>query len=266
MNRLTHTLTLTLSLCAALGCQPDSPPAVEGVPTEVGPAEVEPADAGPADAVSTAPDAVPEAEPTDAVSSVPEAAPEPVSSPAVVPVQDAVPIPEEPKAKAEEGGLAGGGALGTGLGGGGSAAGLGGLGTRGFGSGRSGYGSGGGSFGVRGRVAPVLRNTEAYRDYGVNETTLVADDPLSTFSIDVDTASYTVARRKLSGGHLPPVAAVRVEEFVNTSATTTSDPIGARPSPWTSRRHPTRGCRATTCSGSGCRAWSTLQPTAGPST
>jgi Ca-activated chloride channel family protein len=40
-------------------------------------------------------------------------------------------------------------------------------------------------------------------------------DNLSTFSIDVDTASYTIARRKLNEGRLPPPAAVRTEEFVN---------------------------------------------------
>ena len=38
---------------------------------------------------------------------------------------------------------------------------------------------------------------------------------LSTFALDVDTASYTVARNFLDGGQLPPFEAVRVEEFVN---------------------------------------------------
>ena len=41
------------------------------------------------------------------------------------------------------------------------------------------------------------------------------DDRFSTFAMDVDTASYTVMRRYLQDGHLPPSAAVRVEEFVN---------------------------------------------------
>ncbi|MBL9104660.1 MAG: VWA domain-containing protein [Myxococcales bacterium] len=40
-------------------------------------------------------------------------------------------------------------------------------------------------------------------------------DPLSTFSIDVDTASYSNVRRYLQDGSLPPAAAVRVEEMVN---------------------------------------------------
>ncbi len=57
--------------------------------------------------------------------------------------------------------------------------------------------------------------SETYTDYGVNEMTAVEADPYSTFSIDVDTASYSIARRKLSEGQLPPTASVRVEEFVN---------------------------------------------------
>lgn len=43
----------------------------------------------------------------------------------------------------------------------------------------------------------------------------VRAEPLSTFSIDVDTASYTNCRRFLDGRQLPPTAAVRVEEFIN---------------------------------------------------
>ncbi|WP_419915383.1 YfbK domain-containing protein [Candidatus Poriferisodalis sp.] len=52
-------------------------------------------------------------------------------------------------------------------------------------------------------------------DYGVNPFVDTADDPFSTFALDVDTASYTVARNFLDGGQLPPFEAVRVEEFVN---------------------------------------------------
>jgi Ca-activated chloride channel family protein len=44
---------------------------------------------------------------------------------------------------------------------------------------------------------------------------LAAQNPLSTFSIAVDTASYTNVRRFLSGGQLPPQDAVRIEDFVN---------------------------------------------------
>jgi Ca-activated chloride channel family protein len=41
------------------------------------------------------------------------------------------------------------------------------------------------------------------------------EDPVSTFSVDVDTASYAFVRRALNAGHLPPKHAVRVEELVN---------------------------------------------------
>ena len=56
---------------------------------------------------------------------------------------------------------------------------------------------------------------EGYADYGVNNFVDPRQDRLSTFAIDVDTGSYTIARRKLTEGSLPPHASVRVEEFVN---------------------------------------------------
>jgi len=62
---------------------------------------------------------------------------------------------------------------------------------------------------------PPAADTESYRDYGINGWVDAQKDPLSTFAADVDTASYTIARRKLTGGALPPTSAVRVEEFVN---------------------------------------------------
>src|SRR5262245_42878903 len=58
-------------------------------------------------------------------------------------------------------------------------------------------------------------NTEDYKDWGKNPWIDAATHPLSTFAADVDTASYTIARRKLNEGELPPPASVRVEEFVN---------------------------------------------------
>ncbi|MCB9666322.1 MAG: von Willebrand factor type A domain-containing protein [Alphaproteobacteria bacterium] len=56
---------------------------------------------------------------------------------------------------------------------------------------------------------------ETYTHHGTNPRVLAADDPLSTFAVDVDTGSWTVVRRKLREGFLPPPAAVRVEEAVN---------------------------------------------------
>lgn len=54
-----------------------------------------------------------------------------------------------------------------------------------------------------------------FRFWGDNPFELSALDPLSTFSADVDTASYALARRYLREGHLPEKAQIRTEEFVN---------------------------------------------------
>ncbi len=65
-----------------------------------------------------------------------------------------------------------------------------------------------------GRVAGDVI-TERYPDAVTNPIRQVAENPVSTFSIDVDTASYSNVRRFLSEGTLPPRDAVRVEEMVN---------------------------------------------------
>ncbi len=54
-----------------------------------------------------------------------------------------------------------------------------------------------------------------YQDYGSNPLTFADTDPFSTFAVDVDNGSYTVARRYVTDGYLPEPASVRVEEFVN---------------------------------------------------
>lgn len=66
--------------------------------------------------------------------------------------------------------------------------------------------------------------------------------PVSTFSVDVDTASYSFMRRKLNNGALPPENAVRLEEFINyfdynyPQSTTRDRPfqptVTVAPSPW----------------------------------
>jgi len=66
----------------------------------------------------------------------------------------------------------------------------------------------------------VLVNDEPYENVffkrsGVNPFIDTEDDPLSTFALEVDTGSYTITRRYLTDGYLPPAEAVRVEEFVN---------------------------------------------------
>ena len=58
-------------------------------------------------------------------------------------------------------------------------------------------------------------NRDRYQDVELNGVKLVAQEPVSTFSIDVDTASYSNVRRMLNAGHLPPKDAVRIEELIN---------------------------------------------------
>ena len=54
-----------------------------------------------------------------------------------------------------------------------------------------------------------------FEDYGVNPFIDTEDDHFSTFAVDVDTASYTVMRRYVGDGNLPPDESVRVEEYIN---------------------------------------------------
>jgi Ca-activated chloride channel family protein len=61
----------------------------------------------------------------------------------------------------------------------------------------------------------VRGNTESYDRIEEQPFTTARDNPLSTFSIDVDTAAYANVRRFLDDGALPPVDAVRLEELVN---------------------------------------------------
>jgi len=56
---------------------------------------------------------------------------------------------------------------------------------------------------------------ERYRDWGVNGWVPTMRDRQSTFAIDVDTASYAIARRKILSGEAVPPESVRVEEFLN---------------------------------------------------
>lgn len=61
----------------------------------------------------------------------------------------------------------------------------------------------------------VQENRDRFTDITANPVKQVATDPLSTFSIDVDTSSYSFVRRSLMENVLPPKDAVRVEEMVN---------------------------------------------------
>ncbi len=56
---------------------------------------------------------------------------------------------------------------------------------------------------------------DRFNQFEDNTVHMVAENPVSTFSVDVDTASYSFVRRVLNGGHLPTRDAVRVEEMIN---------------------------------------------------
>jgi len=56
---------------------------------------------------------------------------------------------------------------------------------------------------------------EEYPEYDKNQIVQVSDEPISTFSADVDTASYALVRNQLTQGFLPAQQMVRAEEFIN---------------------------------------------------
>jgi Ca-activated chloride channel family protein len=62
---------------------------------------------------------------------------------------------------------------------------------------------------------PTQPSRDQYDGEEVSPIKVVANEPVSTFSVDVDTGAYTNARRFISEGQMPPKAAVRTEEFVN---------------------------------------------------
>ncbi|MFT7475064.1 MAG: Ca-activated chloride channel family protein [Verrucomicrobiales bacterium] len=62
---------------------------------------------------------------------------------------------------------------------------------------------------------PIESVDPRFTDYGIRTFVETSDDPLSTFALDVDTGSYTIGRRFIEEGNLPPRESVRVEEYVN---------------------------------------------------
>ena len=89
---------------------------------------------------------------------------------------------------------------------------------------------------------PEREHRETYTSVATNPVRQVTADPVSTFSIDVDTASYANVRRMLLAGDMPPRDAVRIEEMINyfdydyplptTRAQPFSSTIAVVPSPW----------------------------------
>jgi Ca-activated chloride channel family protein len=97
------------------------------------------------------------------------------------------------------------------------------------------------------RVAVEPPDRENYAHLDDNPVKRVAEQPVSTFSIDVDTGSYTNVRRMLREGRLPVHDAVRVEEMINyfsyqyplpdSKQTPFSVTTEIAPSPWAANRH-----------------------------
>ncbi|MBN2864031.1 MAG: von Willebrand factor type A domain-containing protein [Bacteroidales bacterium] len=72
-------------------------------------------------------------------------------------------------------------------------------------------------------------NTEGYAPVNENGYRSVENNPLSTFSIDVDNASWSNIRRFINGGSLPPPDAVRIEEMINYFRYDYPEPAGEHP-------------------------------------
>ena len=93
-------------------------------------------------------------------------------------------------------------------------------------------------------MLPPVQDTSRFDNGVENPVFRVLESPVSTFSADVDTASYSVARRYLEMGQLPPSESVRVEEFINAFDYAYDLPASAEepfrpdvtvlPSPWNS--------------------------------
>ena len=72
-------------------------------------------------------------------------------------------------------------------------------------------------------------NTEEYASFKENRFVSVAKQPLSTFSLDVDAASYGNIRRMINQGELPHKDAVRVEEMINYFSYAYPQPVDGHP-------------------------------------
>jgi Ca-activated chloride channel family protein len=78
-------------------------------------------------------------------------------------------------------------------------------------------------------AVPLPKDREGYDAIDEQSFLAVADQPLSTLSIDVDAAAYSNVRRFLTNGELPPKDAVRIEELVNYFSYDYPDPQGDAP-------------------------------------
>lgn len=95
--------------------------------------------------------------------------------------------------------------------------------------------------------SPPPADRENYAPIDDNPVQRVSEQPVSTFSVDVDTASYANVRRMLNQGRLPPADAVRAEEFINyfdygyappaEGTTPFATHVEVAPAPWHEGRH-----------------------------
>jgi len=94
----------------------------------------------------------------------------------------------------------------------------------------------------RQRTSALVKSRERFEKFSSNSAQSVIEKPVSTFSIDVDTASYAFVRKSLESGNLPNRNAVRVEEMINyfsydyPAAKTVGQPfrptVAIYPTPW----------------------------------
>ncbi|RUX02808.1 VWA domain-containing protein, partial [Mesorhizobium sp. M2A.F.Ca.ET.037.01.1.1] len=92
------------------------------------------------------------------------------------------------------------------------------------------------------QMQPQEENRDRIETFKTNPVHETAQDPVSTFSIDVDTASYSFVRRSLKEGSLPDPDTVRVEEMINyfpydwkgpdSAATPFNSTVTVMPTPW----------------------------------
>ncbi|MEI9428100.1 vWA domain-containing protein [Mesorhizobium sp. Cs1299R1N3] len=92
------------------------------------------------------------------------------------------------------------------------------------------------------QIAPQEENRDRVQDFKTNPLHAALEEPVSTFSIDVDTASYSFVRGSLKQGYLPQADTVRVEEMINyfpydwkgpdSASTPFNSTVSVMPTPW----------------------------------
>ncbi|TWI27831.1 VWA domain-containing protein [Mesorhizobium tianshanense] len=92
------------------------------------------------------------------------------------------------------------------------------------------------------QMLPQEQNRDRVEEFKTNPVHAALEDPVSTFSIDVDTASYSFVRRSLKEGFVPQADTVRVEEMINyfpydwkgpdSASTPFNSTVSVMPTPW----------------------------------